>query len=161
MRFERVHEYPAPAADVLTMLLDPAFREAVCASQEAEDHSVSVSSGEPPATVEVRQKQDTSGVPGAARKVVGDSVETIQREEWQSAERAKFEVTIPGKPGHLRGHIDLVDNGDGTSTERFDAEVKVNIPLVGGKLEQLIGKVLGSALRRERETGLRWLAGDR
>ena len=161
MKFERVHEYPAPASDVLAMLLDPAFREAVCASQDAMDHSVSVSSSEPPATVEVRQRQDTSGVPGAARKVVGDSVETIQREEWESAEGAKFEVTIPGKPGHLRGRIDLVDNGDGTSTERFDAEVKVNIPLVGGKLEGLIGKVLGSGLRRERETGLRWLAGDR
>jgi hypothetical protein len=161
VKFERVHEYPAPAADVLAMLLDPAFREAVCASQEAMDHSVTVNGDQPPATVEVRQRQDTDGVPSAARKVVGDSVETIQRETWQSAERAELEVTIPGKPGQLRGRIDLVDNGDGTSTERFDAEIKVNIPLVGGKLEQLIGKVLGSALRRERETGLKWLAGDR
>jgi len=161
VKFERVHEYPAPAADVLAMLLDPAFREAVCAFQEAEDHSVSVSASEPPATVEVRQRQDASGVPSAARKVVGDSVETIQREEWESPERAKLEVSIPGKPGHLRGRIDLVDNGDGTSTERLDAEIKVHIPLVGGKLEQLIAKVLGSALRREREAGLKWLAGDR
>jgi hypothetical protein len=161
VRFERVHEYPAPAADVLTMLLDPAFREAVCAAQDAAEHSVSVSSSEPPSTVEVRQQQDTSGVPGAARKVVGDSVETVQREEWESPERARIDISIPGKPGHLRGRIELVDNGDGTSTERFDAEVKVNIPLVGGKLEGLIGKVLGSGLRREREVGLRWLAGDR
>jgi hypothetical protein len=128
VKFERVHEYPAPAADVLAML---------------------------------RQRQNTSDAPGPARKVIGDSVETIQREEWQSASTARFDISIPGKPGHLRGRIDLVDNGDGTSTERFDAEVKVNIPLVGGKLEGLIGKVLGSGLRRERETGLRWLAGDR
>jgi hypothetical protein len=161
MKFERVHEFPAPASDVLAMLLDPAFREAVCASQDALDHSVSVSSSEPPSTVEVRQKQNTSDTPGVARKVIGDSVETVQREEWTSADAATFEVTIPGKPGHLRGRITLTDNGDGTSTERFDAEVKVNIPLVGGKLEGLIGKVLGSGLRRERETGLRWLAGDR
>ena len=161
MKFERVHEYPAPAADVLAMLLDPAFREAVCAAQDADHHTVSVSSDKPPATVEVRQRQDTSGVPGPARKVVGDAVETVQREEWESAERAHLDISIPGKPGHLRGRIELVDNGDGTSTERFDAEVKVNIPLVGGKLEGLIGKVLGSGLRREREVGLRWLAGDR
>jgi hypothetical protein len=161
MKFERVHEYPAPADEVLAMLLDPAFREAVCASQAALRHSVSVSSSEPPSTVEVRQHQDTSDTPGAARKVIGDSVETIQREEWESAGRARIDISIPGKPGHLRGTITLVDNGDGTSTERFDAEVKVNIPLVGGKLEGLIGKVLGSGLRRERETALRWLAGDR
>ena len=161
MRFERVHDYPAPASEVLAMLLDPAFREAVCASQEALSHTVSVSSPTPPATVEVTQRQDTSDTPGAARKVIGDSVETVQREEWESDSAARLEISIPGKPGHLRGRISLTDHGDGTSTERFDAEVKVNIPLVGGKLEGLIGKVLGSGLRRERETGLRWLAGDR
>lgn len=161
MRFERVHEYPAPAADVLAMLLDPAFREAVCASQDALSHSVSVSSSAPPATVEITQRQNTSDAPGAARKVIGDSVETVQREEWESDESASIDISIPGKPGSLRGRITLTDNGDGTSTERFDAEVKVNIPLVGGKLEGLIGKILGSGLRRERETGLRWLAGDR
>ena len=156
-----MHDYPAPASDVLAMLLDPAFREAVCAAQETESHSVSVSSSEPPATVEVRQQQDTSQAPGAARKVIGSSVEIVQREDWESPERARLDISIPGKPGHLRGRIDLVDNADGTSTERFDAEVKVNIPLVGGKLEGLIGKVLGSGLKREREVALRWLAGDR
>jgi hypothetical protein len=161
VKFERVHDYPAPASEVLAMLLDPAFREAVCASQDALSHSVSVSSSAPPSTVEVRQRQDTSDAPGAARKVIGDSVETVQHEEWTSVDAARLDISIPGKPGHLRGRITLVDNGDGTSTERFDAEVKVNIPLVGGKLEGLIGKILGSGLRRERETGLRWLAGDR
>ncbi len=161
MRFERVHDYPAPAADVLAMLLDPAFREAVCAAQDADHHTVSVSAATPPATVEVRQRQDTSRTPAAARKVIGSSVETVQHEEWTSAEAASFEISIPGKPGHLRGRITLTDHGDGTSTERFDAEVKVNLPLVGGKLEGLIGKVLGGGLRREREAGLRWLAGDR
>ena len=161
MKFERVHEYPAPAADVLAMLLDPAFREAVCAAQDAVSHRVSVTSPEPPARVEVTQRQNTSDAPGAARKVIGDSVETVQVEQWDSLERASIDISIPGKPGSLRGTITLTDNGDGTSTERFDAEVKVNIPLVGGKLEGLIGKILGSGLRRERETGLRWLAGDR
>jgi hypothetical protein len=143
------------------MLLDPAFREAVCTAQDALSHRVAVSSSTPPASVEVTQRLDTSEAPGAARKVIGDSVETVQHEEWTSADAAKLDISIPGKPGHLRGRITLVDNGDGTSTERFDAEVKVNIPLVGGKLEGLIGKILGSGLRRERETGLRWLAGDR
>ena len=161
MRFERVHEYPAPAADVLAMLLDPAFREAVCASQDALSHSVSVSSPTPPASVEVTQRLNTSDAPGVARKVIGDSVETVQREQWDSAERASIDISIPGKPGTLHGTITLTDNGDGTSTERFDAEVKVHVPLVGGKLEGLIGKILGSGLRRERETGLTWLEGDR
>ena len=161
MKFERVHEYPAPAADVLAMLLDPAFREAVCTAQDALSHRVSVSSSTPPASVEVTQRLDTSEAPGAARKVIGDSVETIQREEWESAERASIDISIPGKPGSLRGRITLTDNGDGTSTERFDAEVKVNIPLVGGKLEGLIGDLLRKALKSEERVGRAWLADNR
>ena len=39
--------------------------------------------------------------------------------------------------------------------------MKVSLPLVGGKLEQLIADVLGSALRNEQRVGRAWLAGDR
>ena len=50
MRFERTHDYPAPADEVLAMLLDPDFRELVCRTQEAQTHQVQVSAAEPPAT---------------------------------------------------------------------------------------------------------------
>ena len=161
MKFQRTHEYPAPAAEVLAMFLDPAFREAVCRAQEATDYQVDVSSGSPPATVSIGLDLPTDGAPGFARKVAGDRVRTEQEETWESEGRASLRIVIPGKPGQLTGKVTLIDNGDGTSTQRFDAEVKVSVPLVGGKLEPLIGKLLGSGLRREREVGLRWLQGER
>ena len=158
MKFERTHHYPAPADQVLAMLLDPAFREAVCREQEAKACEVSVSSEQPPATVSVNLELSMDGAPSAARKLTGDTVRTEQVETWETASSATLRVVIPGKPGQLTGRISLTDNGDGTSTEQLDADVKVNIPIVGGKLEPLIGRVLGSGLRREREVGLRWLA---
>ncbi len=161
MRFERTHEYPAPAAEVLAMFLDPAFREAVCRAQDAPSYDVEVTSDAPPATVSITLDLPTHGAPSLARKVAGEQVRTEQEETWESPSLASLRIVIPGKPGQLTGRVTLEDNGDGTSTQRFDAEVKVAIPLVGGKLEPLIGKLLGSGLRREREVGLRWLQGER
>lgn len=157
MRFERTHHYPAPAEEVLAMLLDPAFREEVCRQQDATSYEVTVSESRPPATVEVRLQLSMADAPSVARKVTGDSVRTEHEEVWESPSSAALRIVIPGKPGQLTGRVSLTDNGDGTSTQHFDADVKVSIPLVGGKLEPLIGRVLGSGLRREREVGLRWL----
>lgn len=161
MKFERTHHYPAPADQVLAMLLDPAFREMVCREQDAASCHVEVSGSTPPATVAVRLQLSMDGAPSVARKVTGDSVRTEQEETWESPSAATLSIVIPGKPGRLHGRISLTDNADGSSTQQFDAEVKVNIPLVGGRLEPLIGRLLGSGLRREREVGLRWLAGER
>lgn len=157
MRFERTHHYPAPADAVLAMLLDREFREEVCREQDATSYDVAVSAGAPPATVEVQLQLSMAGAPAAARKVTGDSVRTEHEEVWETASRAALRIVIPGKPGRLTGRISLTDNTDGTSTQHFEAEVKVDIPLLGGRLEPLIGRVLGSGLRRERDVALRWL----
>lgn len=160
MRFERTHEWPAPADRVLAVLLDPAFREAVCREQGATTYDVTVSAPEPPSTVTVRLQLSMDRASSLARKAVGDSVRTEQQETWDSPTSAALRIVIPGKPGLLTGRISLTDNGDGTSTQRFDAQVTVDVPLVGGRLEPVVGTVLGSGLRREREVGLRWLSGE-
>jgi hypothetical protein len=139
------------------MLTTPAFREEVCAHQRALEHSVEVSEDGPTTTVVVTQSQAMDGAPAAARKLVGSSVQIVQRESWTGADRADFAMEIPGKPGHLRGTVDLVDKGDGTCDEVFAGEVKVNVPLVGGKLEGFVADILTRALRREGQVGVSWL----
>lgn len=159
--FRHVNRYPASPAEVRAMLTAAEFREEVCTSQEALDHSVEVSTTGGTTTVVVTQSQSTEGAPTAARKVVGDAVRIVQREEWVSADAepltAGLSMEVPGKPGQLKGRISLVDQGDGTTEERFEGEVKVNIPLVGGKLEKFIADLLARGLRREGRVGVRWL----
>jgi hypothetical protein len=116
MKFDRVHEYPAPADRVLAMLLDEDFRELVCRAQEAQSCSVDVSASQPPATVRVALELSMDGAPPAARKVTGSTVRTEQEETWDSPASAALRIVIPGKPGRLTGRISLTDNGDGTST---------------------------------------------
>ena len=53
-----------------------------------------------------RQSQAMDGAPAAARKLVGSSVQIVQREEWRGGDTgtgADFAMEIPGKPGHLKG----------------------------------------------------------
>ncbi len=157
MRFRHVNSYAATPAAVHTMLTTPAFREEVSTYQRALDHSVDVTEAGGTTTVVITQTQAMEGAPAAARKLVGSTVQIVQREGWRSPDRADFAMEIPGKPGHLRGSIELVDNGDGSCDEVFSGEVKVNVPLIGGKLEGFIADILTRALRREGRVGVTWL----
>jgi hypothetical protein len=158
MKFRHVNTYAATPTEVHAMLATPEFREEVCTYQRALEHSVEVTPEGETTTIVITQSQSMDGAPAAARKMVGGSVRIIQREVWRGAGPvADFAMEIPGKPGHLRGGIELVDNGDGTCDEVFTGEVKVNVPLVGGKLEGFIGDILSRALRREGRVGVTWL----
>jgi hypothetical protein len=83
----------------------------------------------------------------------------VQREEWSSPTEARFEVSIPGKPGDLTGTARLVQSGP-DAVETVAMDVKVSIPLVGGKLEDLVAGLMRDAFRAENKVGLKWLAGE-
>lgn len=158
MRFEHVNHYAAGPDAVLAMLTTPAFRDQVCVRQHALDHDVDIRGEGAGAVVLIARTQSLDGAPGVATKVVGDRVRIVQREEWRSPTEAGFAMEIPGKPGRLEGGIVLRDNGDGTTDQLFSGEVKVTVPLLGGKLEQLVASILEKALVREGQVGASWLA---
>lgn len=142
------------------MLADPTFRERVCDAMDTVTHAIGIEPDEQGMSVRMHTVQRTQGVPGFARKIVGDETRVIQSERWTAAEGADLEVEIPGKPGHIRGRITLT--GDASSTvESFEGEAKVNLPLVGGKLEGLIEKLFIAGMDTEQRVGTAWLAGER
>jgi hypothetical protein len=150
-------EYDAPLADVAAMLGDPAFREAVCDYQRVLRSSVEVDAAGDTKTVVVEQVQPAKGIPGFAKKFVGDEITIVQREDWSSPDAADLHVTIPGKPGEMVGTITLAESG-GRTTETVDVRIKVNIPLVAGKIEDLIAGMLRKALDAENAVGRDYLS---
>ena len=157
MKFRHVNSYAATPAEVHAMLTAAAFREEVCTSQRALAHSVDVSQEGDATSVVIQQTQSMESAPAAARKVVGSTVQIVQRELWTSAGSADFAMEIPGNPGHLKGTVTLEDQGNGTCDEVFTGEVKVSVPLIGGKLEGFVADILARALRREGRVGSAWL----
>ncbi len=160
MRFSHRMRYDAPPADVHAMLADPTFREKVAEAGGAFEQNVRIEPHGAGMTVVVDQKQHDHNIPSFAKKVVGDTIHIVQREQWSDDTYASLDVSIPGKPGHMKGTIELADDGDGT-VERVEAEIKVHIPLLAGKLEKLIANLLEAALTSEQRVGEKWLGGER
>jgi hypothetical protein len=157
MRLTHTMTYDATLAEVGAMLDDPGYRDEVLAAQGAVRGTVSFEQEGDTVVVVVDQVQPADGIPGFAKKIVGDEINILQREEWTSAAYADLRVTIPGKPGQMVGSIELVEQ-DGATTYTIDAEVTVDIPLVGGKLEKLIGDLLRKALGAEEEVARDYLS---
>ncbi|WP_121254921.1 DUF2505 domain-containing protein [Nocardioides ferulae] len=149
--------YDGSAEQVHAMLTDAAFREEVCERMKVVRGAVTV---EPVATgtrVVIEQVQHAGGLPSIATKLVGDTIEIVQEETWTSTTHADVHVTIPHKPGEMIGTNELVE-ADGATTEIVDLEVRVRVPLVGGKLERLVADNLAKALKVEHAAGQEYLA---
>jgi len=157
MKFSYDMTYDAPPEDVAAMLADRAFREKVCESIRSRRWDVSVDGEGAGMKVVVDQTQKAVGIPSFAQRFVGDSIQVVQREDWGSTTAATLAIEIPGKPGRLDGTIRLAPHGDGT-VETVSGELKVKVPVVGGRLEEMVAGLLRSALRAEENVGRAWLA---
>ena len=108
--------------------------------------------------VVVDMVQAAEGIPGFAKRFVGDEIQLVQTERWSDIENGRVDVVIPGKPGQMSGTLALRESG-GTTTETVEMEIQVSIPLVGGKIESLIADLLRKALKVENAVGRQYLAG--
>ena len=99
-----------------------------------------------------------AGLPGFAKKILGEKSAVVQEESWDRT-TGKGEVTIQVKnlPGSIRSATVLTESG-GTSTKTFNWEVTVKIPLVGGKLEELIVNDIKAKVEPEQATARRAIA---
>jgi hypothetical protein len=149
--------YEAPMVDVYAMLADPEFREEVCEQQGVLRAMVSVDADDAGMQVTIDQVRAAEGIPSFARKFVGDQINIVQEESWASATGGDIRVTIPGKPGDMSGTARLTEAG-GVTTETVDLEIRVGLPLVGGKIEGLIADLLLRALKVENRAGRDYLS---
>jgi hypothetical protein len=155
VRYELRYDDATPE-QVYAMLADPEFRDAVCQYQRFPRREVTITPTAAGMDVKVDQYRPATEVPSFARKLVGEELNIVQTESWSSATEASLHVTIPGKPGDMKGTVTLTAV-DGGTTEVVAVEVKTSIPLIGGKIETLIGDMLGKAVRAENRVGKDWL----
>jgi hypothetical protein len=162
MELSHTHRYAASPPEVQQMLTDPDFRDRVCRRLEALSHDVEVTGAGAAAEVVVQQTQAMTGAPAVATKLTGDTVSLEQREVWRSPTSADLLITLPGKPVELRGgRITLTERPDGGCDQVVSGDLRVRVPLVGGRLESMLCDVLRGAMRRQAEVGDAWLAGRR
>jgi uncharacterized protein YndB with AHSA1/START domain len=156
MKFRHELRYDATPAEVFAMLADPAFREAACAAQDVISAAVRLDRKGDGFTLVIDQLQRTDDLPGFARTFAGDSTQAIQRETWTGTSGGDLEIEAPGKPTRVVGTIRLEADGTGT-TEVVELEIKVKVPLIGGKLEKLMAEKVKHGMDLEHQVGRTWL----
>ncbi len=151
--------YSAPPERVYAMLRSSEFREAVCDRLQLVRYTVEVTPDGEATDIAMDYVMAATGVPAFAASLIGDQIAIRRCESWSSPTLADFVITIPGKPGQMKGAVKLVGSGDETK-QTVDAQIKVSIPFVGGKIEKLVGDLITSALKVEAKVGREWLKRD-
>ncbi len=160
MRLTHELRYDATPDEVYGMLADPAFREATCRAMDVVSVEVTLTETDEGFDLVVDQVQRTDDLPSFARTFAGSTTRAVQRETWADRTGAQLAIEAPGTPSDVRGTISLQPDGDGTR-EVVDLELKIKVPLIGGKLEKLLAEKITGGLDTEQRVGAAWLAGER
>ena len=160
MKLRHEITYDAPAADVWTMLSDPAFRQKSCDAMGVLSSTIAIEPVGQGMKVRIDQVQRTEGIPSFAKKFAGDTTQAVQVEEWSDRRNATLTVKTPGKPTEITGTLTLTEEG-GRTVETFDGECRVKVPLIGGKLEGLMSDLFRKGMDKEHQAGVAWLGGTR
>ncbi len=160
MKVTHTATYDASLDQVYEMLTDPEFRRYAARATGVLRADVSVEDSGGARVVTVDQDQPTEGVPSFAKKFAGDTTRAILVETWSSPERATVSVQTPGRPTDVSGTYVLSET-DGTTSQTFDGEVKVKVPLIKDKLEKLMAQLFAEGRDKDQAVGAAWLRGER
>jgi hypothetical protein len=159
MKLRHELHYDAAPADVVAMMTEPAFWDRVAVATAAISSTTTVATADGATTVVSDTEQPVQGVPSFAKKIAGDSARAVTTQVWTGTSAA-YEVDTPGKPTSVRGTITVNPQGTG-SVVVYDLELKASVPLIGGRLEKLMGELTAAGFDKEGAVGAAWIAGER
>lgn len=153
MKFTHRAEYPASVEEVWAVMATPEFQDAKCEATTTGGYSSDVSTTGDRTTITSERVLPTDDLPDMARSFVGDTLTISEVQAWGPPEpdgtrTADLQLHIKGAPMTLKGTIRLSPNGSG-SVQTVEGDVKVSVPLIGGKLEKAASEPLMFAARTE------------
>jgi Protein of unknown function (DUF2505) len=110
----------------------------------------------------ILQGLDPADLPAVARMVLPGEVSIERSEVWrvESPDRysAEVHVRLPGVPGTINGSSTLAGTGPDRCEWIVDGEVTVQLPLIGGKIEEIVAAQVVELLAAETAYTDSWLA---
>ncbi len=101
-------------------------------------------------TIKFRYKV-ASEVPAFAKKILGETSDVVHEETWdRSTGRGQISIDVATLPGTMDCEARLEDDGD-SCRKVFEWEIKVKIPLIGGKIEKVVADDIQSKTGPDRE----------
>jgi uncharacterized protein DUF2505 len=155
--------YPHPADEVYATMVDPDYLRARLRriggpSADLLAHSADVQG----ARYQLRHGLDGKDLPTVVRSVLPGELTIERSERWTRQDSGRYvgdvDVTIAGAPGSASGAMRLRDLPDGGSELNVRADVRVSVPLIGGKIEGVVGEQVQRLLAAESAFTHEWLA---
>jgi uncharacterized protein YndB with AHSA1/START domain len=139
-RLHLEYHYDAEIETVYALITDPDFVTRKYVALGGTDVAVDSSAEDDGGCEVVTKRTVTVDLPGFAKRVMTPSNTTVQIETWAAADGlgnrvCTYSVEVQGIPSRITGTVTLSADAGGTKQE-IRAEVKVSIPLIGGKLEK-------------------------
>jgi hypothetical protein len=111
--------------------------------------------------IATQREVEAQGVPDFVKKVVGERQTIVQTDEWSGraddgSRTSTWTVVTKGTPATVTGRSTLKPDGDGAVVS-IVGDIKVSVPLIGGKIESSVVGVFESQAWQEMEFGQEWL----
>lgn len=150
-------DFAATPEQVYAMMTDQAFLEEVCVASQSISHDTSVDGS-------TTHASRTLPAPESAARFTGPQLTVVEDVQWAEAgaggsRSGALTMTVLGQPVRLTGRLQLGPGGRGT-TVGLTGELKVNVPLLGRKLEASAAPAVLAGFRTQQQVGDRWLAGQ-
>lgn len=160
-KLEYTMSYETTCAEVFTMMTDEAYVGLKITGTGGSDPDIEVSHVGSDVIV-VAGRTLPAQVPAIAKKITGDTIRVHETARWSPADEfgartAAVELIFERTPGKAVGTLNLHPVGDTGCVVEVDFTVKAPVPLIGGKLEDVITHQMTRAVRQENKIGVQWL----
>src|SRR5690349_6465943 len=153
--FDMATEYGGTVGQVHQAFSDDQYWLARLAESGADDYSLdTLTVNGQGIEIGTTQRLRFDRLPAVVTQFHRGDLALVRREKWSSIQdgqaTATIDLTVIGAPATLSGDAVLTPatSGDGSRLE-FRATVHVNVPLIGGKIENFIGSQLVDLLIQE------------
>ena len=162
--FAAEQQFAASPEEVFAMLSDPDYLTVLLERTGGRDVTVS---SEPTADGGAELglgRLLPAKVPSFAKPFLGETIEVDERHTWgpaddDGAREGTFTATFGGAPASVQGTLRLEPDGEGGTRRVIQGKAKASVPLVGGKVEDLVRDQLMRLVRKEQEVAGHWLEG--
>jgi Protein of unknown function (DUF2505) len=161
--FDMAAEYEGSVEQVHQAFSDEQYWLARLADSGADDYSLdSMTVDGQGIDIITTQRLRADRLPGVVTQFHRGDLSIVREETWSPIRdgqaTATIKLTIIGAPGTLSGTAVLAPaKSGGGSRMEFKATVQVNVPLVGGKIENFIGSQLVELLIAEQRFTTVWI----
>lgn len=159
-KFTNTDPYAADMGQMWAMLSDQNYHQGKYESLGAANIRFTSFSADDTSITMVNERDVPADLPGFAKKIIGETNHVTQTERWTRAgdsATCAIQISVKNLPGGTTGTMDITPSESGC-TWSADFDIKIGVPLVGGKLEDLMKNETASNFAQEKVFNDQWLA---